>query len=296
MDLDALLARVLSCAEPDSYASVSDWWRAQDFSLSPIDAAIAGGARADRIGFAFASGYAAALRAMVPSIGTLRTCVAATEENGAHPRAIQTRYENGRVRGKKNWVTLGNHAEIFLVVAKTGERENRPILGVFRVIAKNARILSSRAAPFLPEIEHAEVEFDCDGEKLPGDGYDDFLKPFRTVEDVHVHAALLAHFAALGMRASQKKTSAEIVGRLCAAIASAHSLATADAKSARVHVALAGLIAETEALLAFVEGFYETRDARDRFQRDKPLLQVAGKARAARFLKAWERIQPQTKA
>ena len=30
-------------------------------------------------------------------------------------------------------------------------------------------------------------------EILPGDGYDRYLKPFRTVEDIHVHAALLGH-------------------------------------------------------------------------------------------------------
>ena len=46
--------------------------------------------------------------------------------------------------------------------------------------------LHATTAAFVPEISHAEVELDrvkvSDADVLPGDGYDDYLKPFRTIE------------------------------------------------------------------------------------------------------------------
>src|SRR5581483_10750269 len=165
-----ILREVLAPLPAEPYDGVEAWWSAYSArDRDPVDAAIAGGARADRVAWAFASGYAAALRALLPSLGKMRACVAATEEKGAHPRAIQTTLEGTRVRGKKQWVTLGKWAEVLLVVAKEGERDGRPVLRVVKVDGKNVRIVSSTAAPFVPEIEHAQIEIDTDGEPLEGD-------------------------------------------------------------------------------------------------------------------------------
>ena len=38
------------------------------------------------------------------------------------------------------------------------------------------------------------------GALLPGDGYDVYVKPFRTIEDIHVHAATIAYLVAEGRR------------------------------------------------------------------------------------------------
>ena len=35
---------------------------------------------------------------------------------------------------------------------------------------------------------------------LPGDGYDIYLKPFRTIEDIHVHAALIGYLVGVARR------------------------------------------------------------------------------------------------
>ena len=68
-------------------------------------------------------------------------------------------------------------------------------------------------------------------------------------------------------------------------------LSREDAKSAETHVALEGAIALTQ-------GFIERRgalfaalpaDERERWERDRPLLNVAGRARSERFLRALER-------
>src|SRR5207249_4607102 len=63
MELDAILRHVLVPADPETYAGVEAWWSAHTSrALDPIDAAIAGGSVADRVAWAFGSGYAAALR------------------------------------------------------------------------------------------------------------------------------------------------------------------------------------------------------------------------------------------
>ena len=52
----------------------------------------------------------------------------------------------------------------------------------------------------LLEIPHAEVGLDRvrveASAVLPGDGYADYVKPFRTIEDAHVHCALLGYLVA----------------------------------------------------------------------------------------------------
>lgn len=287
MELDAALAPVLFPQPIEPCADVEAWWTLhtkRSEGKSTIDSAIAGGAAADRIAWAFASGYASALRSLFPALGSKRACVAATEERGAHPRAILTTLEGRRVRGKKHYVTLGTHAEKLLVVAKEGEREGRPALRMVLVDAKapGVTIVSSAAAPFVPEIEHAQIEFDADGEPLDGDGYEMFLKPFRTIEDVHVHTAFLAHVGAIGMRSDWPR---DLLAKICALVATGRSIATANPRASETHVALGGMIAQSETLLPEIDPRMDASWARD-----KALLQVAGKARAERFTRAFERI------
>src|SRR5690348_2628168 len=96
MQLDVLLDRVLRAAPPVTHASIAAFWSAHRDAtrgLPPIERAILGGAAADRLAWAFAAGYAAALRGLVSEAdlpeGDL-AALAATEQGGAHPRAIAT--------------------------------------------------------------------------------------------------------------------------------------------------------------------------------------------------------------
>src|SRR5262245_25520020 len=95
----------------------------------PADRAIIGGFSADRLGFAFAAGYPAALSALIPDVALgPRICLCATEEGGAHPKAIKTRLApdgGGKylLSGEKRWSTLAPVAKQALVVASVGEDE-----------------------------------------------------------------------------------------------------------------------------------------------------------------------------
>ena len=286
--MDVLAA--LLVATPPITETLGDWWQAtQDerTATTTIDRALLGGALADRLGFAFASGYSEALRFLVPTLdGVAALC--ATEEGGNHPRAIRTALiasSSGYVlNGQKKWSTAATHASSLLVVASIGEVDGRNRLRVVRVATNAAGVrLVPSTAPFIPEIPHAEVFLEnvrvSDDDILPGDGYDDYLKPFRTVEDLHVHAALVGYLIGVARRFA---LSASTIEALLALATTTRGLATHDLKSPTAHLALAGLLDLVTQVVADVERAWGDNPERARWQRDRALLQVAGKARIAR--------------
>jgi alkylation response protein AidB-like acyl-CoA dehydrogenase len=301
--MDALIRFVLEPQPMPPAESLVTWWQAtaarRDVYDTPVDRAIAGGACADRLGFAFAAGYSEALRAMVPTIRGLGA-FCATEEGGAHPRFIKTLLapaEPGRytLTGHKKWATNAPSADALLVVASTGtgaDGKNR--LRVVRVpVTAPGVTVRAAAASFVPEIPHGEVTFDGvsipEADVLPGDGYDSYLKPFRTIEDLHVHAAVLGY--AIGV-ARRRDFPQELVERGLALAVAVRALAREDAKAATTHLAIAGLLALTNAYVDDFDKHWSASpdDELARWKRDRMLLAVAGKARAARRDVAWEAL------
>ena len=260
---------------------------------TPVDRALVGGASADRLGFAFASGYTEALRALVPALtGVAALC--ATEDGGAHPRAIRTTLAGGELTGRKKWATGANAASTLLVVASVGlDDAGKNRLRVVRIAANAPGVrIHATSAPFVPEIQHAEIELDhvrvADDDVLPGDGYADYLKPFRTVEDAHVHAALAGYLIGVARRRGWR----EQVERLLAVALAARAVALAAPKLATTHLALAGVLELAARQVADLEAAWAAvpDDEWQRWQRDRPLLRVAANARAARRERAWEAI------
>lgn len=301
--MDALLHALLTL-KPPAADTLRTWWEetARERARWPltIERALVGGVLSDRLGFAFASGYAEALRALAPAHAEGITALCATEEGGNHPKAIQTRLEPAAggqggytLTGKKKWATVATEASALLVVASTGQDGGKNRLRVVRV-ATNAPgvVLVPSAAPFVPEIPHAEVELRgvaiAEADVLPGDGYDDYLKPFRTVEDLHVHAALIGYLIGVSRRHNLDRA---VVEPLVALATTVHAMAHADPKSAATHVGLAGLIAlATRAVEAVEQAWGVPDEEHARWHRDRALLKVAGAARAARRDKAWESL------
>jgi len=299
--MEALLHALLALTPPPA-TTLHAWWEttAEERARWPytIERALVGGVLADRLGFAFASGYAEALRALAPTHAHGITALCATEEGGNHPKAIQTRLEpagEGRYRltGKKKWATVATEASALLVVASTGEEGGKNRLRVVRVAANAPGVtLVPSASPFVPEIPHAEVELHAvliaEADLLPGDGYDDYLKPFRTVEDLHVHAALVGYLIGVARRHNLDKS---VIEPLIALATTVHALAHANPKSPATHVALAGVIALAARAVEAVEHAWGVADDEHaRWHRDRALLRVAGAARAARREKAWESL------
>jgi len=269
---------------------------------TPIDWAIAGGFESDRTAGAFLSGYEAALHVIVPALDA-RTLASfsVTEETGNHPRAIRATLEakpGGRVaiRGRKRWGTLAPLADcVVAVVTKGSSEDGLPRLKAV-LVPRNAAgltVTTMPATPFVPEVPHAEIVLD--GVELPetavlaGDGYADFVKPFRTIEDLHVQAAVLGYSLSAATRFGFPFETRE---RLVALALAARAVAALDPRRGDTHVALAGLLAEISDVQAAAEPHWDrVADAeRDRWYRDRGLAEVAAKAREKRRERAWERL------
>jgi hypothetical protein len=303
-----MLAQLLAAsAQVPPCASVAAWWPrhrelARAYSLT-IDQAIAGGFHADRTGWAFASGYQAALRALFPGLPEDRICaLCVTEEEGNAPKAIKSslrRHGDGwLLNGAKRWTTLGADGALFLVAARdaavTGER---PALRVARVASDLPGVHVETMAPtkFVPEVPHARLRFEDvrlpDDALLPGDGYDGYVKPFRTVEDLHVHAAIIAY---LVREARRLAWPAPWIERAVAALHAARALAAEDRSAPSTHIALAGILSCGSTLVTESESYWQSAagdPAAARWLRDRELLSVAGSARTQRTSRAWERLR-----
>ncbi|MEZ4383111.1 MAG: acyl-CoA dehydrogenase family protein [Nannocystaceae bacterium] len=266
MDLAEALERVLRDDPARAPIDGLDaWWAghlaAASGTPAPIARALLAGAAADRPGYAFASGLQEALAQLVGEPARRRWALCASEEGGAHPRAIaatlRVAADGWRLTGTKRWSTLASVAEELLIVARlpapAADDAARPRLAVVRVAADRPGVAveATPPAPFVPEIPHAivtltDVRVDA-RERLPGDGYARYLKPFRTIEDCFVHAALVAWAIQVGRRCSWPKEHIEALAGLAVGLA---GLAVADPRSPAVHLALAELRRRTASTAA----------------------------------------------
>jgi hypothetical protein len=287
--------------------SVADWWPRHRAiaagNADPIHQAVIGGFVADRAGWAFASGYQAALRALFPDAPADRICaLCVTEADGNAPKAIKSSLKKAGggwlLNGSKRWTTLGPDGALFFVAARDeAASAQRPAIRIVRVSsgAPGLKIQVMPQTNFVPEVPHAQLEFKNLGieetEILPGDGYDQYVKPFRTVEDIHVQAALLSYLMREGQRLSWPQGWLE---RLSALLAAMGKLADMPPAHAETHIALAGALAISGGLIAETEPFWEAAagdPAAARWKRDRELLKVAGSAREQRTRRAWENLR-----
>jgi alkylation response protein AidB-like acyl-CoA dehydrogenase len=285
--------------------SVHTWW-ANHAALAtelrrPADLALVGGLKSERLAWAFASGYQAAIHAAIPSLPAdepAALCV--TEARGGHPRAIEAtlrRREDGRLvaSGQKTTVTLGNIARHLVVVLREGDQPNgRPALRAVVIPADRAGVSVSEglALPFAPELPHGALTLDDvtvePDELLPHDAYEGLVRPFRTVEDLHVLAATLGF---LVREARLSEQSGRLQQLLILAVAT-RDLCAANPSDPAVHVTLGGLLTAVEDAADQANLTRAARDpeAAERFDRDRPLLLLANRARAARLDQAWTSV------
>lgn len=282
-------------------SSLTGAWEAyqseRNARASPFSAAVLVVARVDRLGFAFAVGYTAALQQMVDGV-VLPSALCVTEAGGNGPRAIESTLEKKgacyELRGTKTFVTFGNLARTLIVVAKVGDKtDGRPDLAVVKIPSDRAGVTLHElpATPFVPEVPHTSVRFDAvevrADERLPGDGYLEYVKPFRTIEDIHVIGAAIAYLIGLSRRTRRSET---LIAELSADLAALDRLRDGRPLDPRLHLALHGVhrrvmkLVDDPAFAAVLEA--APPDERARWERDRALLQVASKARKARFERA----------
>ena len=301
--MEHILARP---ALPDHVEDSGHWWRRHQTLRSalelPIERAIVGGFRADRPAYAFAAGYQEALRELLGVQGSAlddeRLALTATEREGNHPAAIRSSLrpqEDGFVlTGEKTWATEANR---LVVIASTGsDPDGRNRLAAILVPTERVGVSTrphDNPSPLVPEIPHLMVRFDGvtvdPHDVLPGDGYERYLRPFRSIEDLHVHAALLAWLFRIGRSSGW---SSDLCERLLNTLLAATSLGSLDPSSPATHVALAGFLGQGRLLVEEAEAQPSWVDeaSRRRWLRDRRLMSIASSARERRRENAWRKL------
>jgi acyl-CoA dehydrogenase len=301
--LDWLLSNG-SRGQPAEISSFDEWRdvfkRASTDWSDPMERAIAGGFLSDRTGYAFAAGYESALRRLLPSLPAepiVSLCV--TEEKGARPSDIvsslrKTENEAAWVlNGSKKFATLAPDAERLLVAASVGitaDGKNMIRMVLVDGGAAGLEVEPMRDLGIVPEIRHGALilrNVRVDEERiLHGDGYTDYIKPFRTIEDLHVQAAVTGYIFRAACAYKWPRTFKEEAISLLACM---RALAGEDPLSPRLHIAMGGLGRQLSSLFDAAGPFWDKSDetARKRWFRDMPLLSVAGGSRARRLDNAW---------
>lgn len=288
-------------APPAHIAAFPQWKQAWKHMApvweTPADRALAGGFAADRPAWAFAAGYQAAFQRLVPAIDNARVAaICITEKDGPHPARIQChltpdpgRRDRWRLDGTKAFVSGAEGADILLVAATTGTTvDGRNALRMVTIPAASEGVTVS-ALPTLgmvPEIPHAKVRLEgvlvAEEAIWPGDGYTEAIKPFRTLEDLHVTGAFLAWIFAIGRRSGWP---ASVLETMLSLMVSLRGLSLASPREPHVHLALGGLLGQVRDLLQKIDPLWQGVDAEARgwWQRDCKVLDIAATARRRRL-------------
>ena len=303
---------------PPVIATAAEWrahWpQIAATGLAPFDLAVRAGLTADRLAWAFGGGYQAALRELQPErlAGSDTASLCATEATGKRPRDIQATLQTMadgslQLNGAKRWSTMSPVAtQLFVLVrdartAADGDPHqhteagapDRPALKLLRVsaTAPGVSIRPMPATAFTPELPHAELTLTqvaiAPDDVLPGDGWSDHVKPFRTLEDTFVSAACLAFIVRVALDEGWPHTIVEdSLNALCAL----QTLANQSPARAATHIALAGTLRAIshihDAIDAHVAQHLD-RAASQAWQRDRKLFGISGATRDVRTQRAW---------
>ncbi|MES2938512.1 MAG: hypothetical protein V4864_12580 [Pseudomonadota bacterium] len=300
--LDLLLA---APGDPVRCESLSDWmpaWvasQARHAAHGPFAGNIAAASGADRLAWAFFSGYQGAIQAAFGARvapGTASSLCVSEAGRGITDMAtvLQRSGDALLLQGSKSWVLADLPGLTLFVLARDPQGPAKGP-GSMRMVqlplgAAGVRCSASRPQAIIPELPHAALAFDAvrvdPAQCLPGDGYADHAKPFRLREDLFVTGAALAYLLAEAKVGGWPTVWCQ---RCIAAIGGLASCAALDARDTRIHILAAGALAFAGDVLRESEQHWTSgqADARDRWHRDGPVLALGEDARRQRALKAW---------
>ena len=280
----------------DEFSGWKRQWqqRAPDSTAATLEQAFYDGCRSDRVAWAFSAAYQWAIRSLIPDYQSSRDILALciTESGGGHPRNIKASLsgsENGwLLSGQKQFVSGGTGADILLIAVNAGvQQDGRPQLKMLQLAADTPG-LPLEHMPVLnivPEVPHARIIMDQipipEAAILPGDGYSGYIRPFRMCEDLHVQAALLGMVV-------RKSFDSQRLEQVEQAVALYHLLQGCQQQSEfpAAGLAMSGAEPWLKILLKQTTGLMTCDEERVAWQRDCQLLNIAGKAREQRQLKA----------
>jgi alkylation response protein AidB-like acyl-CoA dehydrogenase len=257
-------------------------------AVTPFELAVVGGRMMATPGLAFLVGYQAALRMLWPSAPLSLGALCATEQRSLRPADMQTRLNGLRLSGRKDFVTAGDAADWLLIAARSETPGADPSLSLAVAYPDEpgVRVEKLPAIPLMPDISHGRLFLDnalC--ELLAGDGWDAYVKPFRTLEDIYVLSAMTAWLYGVGQDSDWPQA---LQLRLLALLAGCAEISRQAPSSSAGHVLLGGLFAQFEALKddvnqALADG---PPSWAAMWQRDQAVMDLAAGARGKRLAKA----------
>ncbi|MFY0731515.1 acyl-CoA dehydrogenase [Pseudomonas sp. NFX15] len=257
-------------------------------TVIPFELAVLGGRSMATPGLAFLVGYQAALRMLWPSAPMSLGALCATEQRSLRPADMQTRLSGLRLSGRKDFVTAGDAAEWLLVSARSEEpgADPRLSLAVIYLDEPGVRVEKLAPIPLMPDISHGRLFLDnalC--ELLAGDGWDAYVKPFRTLEDVYVLSAMTAWLYGVGQDSAWPQT---LQLRLLGLLAGCAEASRQPPTGAAGHVVLGGLFAQFEGLKAELDAALAQGPSHwaQMWRRDQAVMELAAGARSKRLAKA----------
>ncbi|HCJ30512.1 MAG TPA: acyl-CoA dehydrogenase [Pseudomonas sp.] len=267
----------------DWFASLQSRGAGSSFRL-----AVLGGRLAATPGLAFLAGYQAALRRLWPAAPQGLGAMCATENRALRPADMQTRLDGLLLTGRKDFVIAGPAASWLLVPARDEAPGERPRLSLC-VVGCGERGVIIEAGPPLPllqDIPHGRLRLEhaaC--RRLAGDGWDDYVIPFRTLEDVHVLAALASWLYGIGLECGWPQP---LQLRLLGLLAGAAEVSRLSPTESATHLLLASLNLQLATLGDEVDDALAVGPQQwlQLWRRDRGVLQLARGAQARRLEQA----------
>jgi len=258
-------------------------------TVAPFELAVLGGRAMATPGLAFLIGYQAALRMLWPSAPASLGALCATERRSVRPADMQTRLEGLRLTGSKDFVTAGLDAEWLLVAARSEGQGEAPRLNLAVVYPgePGVSLEALPTLPLMPEVGHGRLQLQqaaC--ELLAGDGWDAYVKPFRSLEDLYVLAAMVAWLYGVGQECGWPQG---LRLRLIGLLAGCAEASRQCADSVGCHLLLGGLFAQFQELKGAIDKALLAGPAQwaQLWQRDQGVMALASAARDKRLAKAW---------
>lgn len=261
-------------------------------TAAPFELAVLGGRAMATPGLAFLIGYQAALRVLWPSAPAALGALCATERRSVRPADMHSRLEGLRVTGRKDFVTAGLEAEWLLVAARceaAGESAQLKLAVVYPG-EPGVTLEALPTLPLMPEVGHARLTLQqaaC--ELLAGDGWGAYVKPFRSLEDLYVLAALVAWLYGVGQESAWPQA---LQLRLLGLLGGCAEGSRQCADSVGCHLLLGGLFAQFNALRGELDQALAAGPEQwaQLWQRDQGVLALATAARDKRLAKAWAAV------
>ncbi|WP_271195234.1 acyl-CoA dehydrogenase [Pseudomonas turukhanskensis] len=285
--------RLLACAERlPATTGLEDWYAALLATLgegvTPFELALLGGRLAQTPGLAFLAGYQGALRALWPSAPWTLGALCVTENRSVRPADMQVRLEGLSLSGRKDFVTAADASDWLLVAARSELPGASPQVALCVTYngAPGVRVDVLPPLSLMPDVSHGRLYLEAaQCERLPGDGWDAYAKPFRTLEDLHVLTALLAWLYGV---AGDNAWPQPLKLRVLALLGSCAEVARQGANEPATHLLLAGVFEQFNHLRGEIDSAMAAGEPhwQDLWKRDNSLLEIARAARDKRLQNA----------